>query len=303
MTYRAAVSPATALGALLAAWAWSLGALLLARAVGWPVAFPAFVAYLGGAILLALGFAFAYSAYAGLALRYVVEDDALIIKLGPLERVIPLSEVERVVPGYALPPSQVRGASWWGLHLGRARLGAVAEAIVYSTHHRRDQLLYLVTPSATFAISPQQPSRLTRAMQLHPGAGASPTPAPGTGLAPAARRQWPAPAIGPFWQDRSSKALVLMALGLNLALFGFLFAVLPSLPEFLPLGFPPGLGERLGSRDEVLELPLVALVVLAINTPLALLLHARERVASYLLLGSAAGLQVLLWAATAAAVA
>ncbi|MFQ5878972.1 MAG: PH domain-containing protein [Dehalococcoidia bacterium] len=295
MTYHAAPTPATALGGLLAVWAWAVGSLVLAWAAGWPVAFTTFLAYLSGASLLGLGFVFAYWAYAGLALRYVVEGETLTIKLGPAQQVIPLAQVERVVPGHALPSPRVQGVSWWGLHIGRAHLGSVGDTIVYSTHHSHEQLLYLVTPTGAFALSPQQPSRFTRAVQLRPEADAS------RQMQPQTRRL--ALAAQPFWQDRRGQVLALLGLGLNLALFGFIFAVLPGLPDSIPLAFPPGLAERLGSKDEVLELPLVALAVLAVNTALALVLHARERAAAYILLGGAVGLQALLWIATAAAVA
>jgi hypothetical protein len=255
-------------------------------------------------MLAALGFAFVYWVYASLTMRYELKNDSLLIQLGPVQESIPLNEVLRIVPGYTLPAPQVNGVNTWGLHIGKANLGPEGgQALVYSTHHRPEQLLYIVTMKRTYAISPEQTSRFTRALQMALPAGrahrmtapAAPTGSPWL--------TWFDVMSHPIWWDHKAQLLVVGGLVLNLLFFGFLFAVFPGLPENLDLAFPPGLADRLGSKDEIMELPLVALVVFAVSTIVALLLHARERAAAYLLLMAAVGIQVLLWSASLASIA
>jgi hypothetical protein len=269
------------------------------RAVGWPVSFTAFLAYFFGASLVPIGFVFAYWAYASLAMRYELKNDTLLIQLGPVQQAIPLAEVLRIVPGYTLPLPQVKGVNMWGLHIGRAAMGPEGETIIYSTHYRPEQLLYVVTAKNTFAISPQQPSRFVRALQsaLPAAAGTQRYIAP---VRPSLQRLNIVEQT--FWRDRRGLALVLAGLGLNLLFYGFLFAVFPGLPDTMHLSFPPELAERLGPKEELLELPLIALIVLLANTVVAFLLHARERAAAHLVLMAAVGIQVLLWGASMASI-
>jgi hypothetical protein len=305
MVYRTATTPSTLIGLLLVAWCWTLGSLLLARAVSWPVSFPAYLAYVSGAVLAALGFGFVYWVYASLTMRYELKNDSLLIQLGPVQQSIPLNEVLRIVPGYTLPAPQVNGVNTWGLHIGKANLGPEGgQALVYSTHHRPEQLLYIVTMKRTYAISPEQPSRFTRALQTALPAGGEHRTAAALAPVPMSspRLTWFDVMAHPFWWDRKGQLLVIGGLALNLLFYGFLFAIFPGLPDNLDLAFPPGLAERVGSKNEILELPLVALVVFAASTVVALLLHARERAAAYLLLMAAVGTQVLLWGASLASI-
>ncbi len=301
MVYRTATTPSTIIGALLVVWCWTLGSLLLARAVSWPVSFPAFLAYVFGALLAALGFGFVYWVYASLTMRYELKNDSLLIQLGPVRQSIPLGEVLRIVPGYTLPAPRVNGVSSWGLHIGRANLGPEGgQALVYSTHHRPEQLLYIVTMKRTYAISPEQPSRFTRALQTALPAGGEHRAASASTNSPVLN--WFDIIAHPFWWDRKGQLLIIGGLVFNLLFYGFLFAIFPGLPDNLHLSFPPGLAERVASKNEILELPLVALVIFAGSTVVALLLHARERAAAYLLLMAAAGTQVLLWGASLASI-
>jgi uncharacterized membrane protein len=101
-----------------------------------------------------------------------------------------------------------------------------------------------------------------------------------------------------LWRDRTAQGLLALA-GLTMAtLFGRLCWRYPSLPGRLALHFDAtGQVDRIGQRSELFTLPVIGLIVLAVNLTLGFLLYRRERVGAYLVWGSAAAVHVLLWMA------
>ena len=90
---------------------------------------------------------------------------------------------------------------------------------------------------------------------------------------------------------------------LNLALWGYVFAVYPDLSNEITIEFPP-IGDitTLESRDEILKIPGTASVILGVNLLASFVFQPRERAATYLLLSGTALFQVVFWAAAIVAV-
>ena len=154
--------------------------------------------------------------------------------------------------------------------------------------------MYLKTPSMAYAFSPRDSDRFVAAVErARQGGTASGSPVVERGLI----------AAHPIWQDRIAQLLVVIAVIMNAALWGFVLAIFPDLSNQITIEFPP-IGDvvTLQSRDEILQIPATASAFLVANLLGALMFHPRERAATYLLLSGSVFVQVVFWVAAAVAV-
>ena len=290
--------PQRALGTVVGAAAslipLALALALLAKASGWPISFPQFLAYVGAGGLVVLSLVFGFWAYGCASLRYVLDGRGLTIVWGPLKHFVSIDRIKGLVHGRGEHQPKVQGLSWWGYHIGRGHAQGLGRVLFFSTHRSPEELVYVRTAEATYGLSPQDPLRFIMETKRFQKAG---QPVDG----PAVRRQLPA--AHPIWADRMAQQLVGTALLLNLALWGYLFAVYPDLSREITIQFPP-IGDitALHSRQEILKIPGTATAFLAANLLAALGFQWREPAATYLLLSGAVLLQVLFWVAAAVAV-
>ena len=160
---------------------------------------------------------------------------------------------------------------------------------MHATQPPRQQLV-AVTDQGCYVISPHDPEEFLQDLALRRDLGVIRRPEQRwerTGLA-----SWP------IWRDRGFWFVVLFALGLNVALFGFIVSQYPSLPERIPLSLHvQGLVERIASREFLLAIPAVGTAVLFINTLLGMVFHRHERLGALLLAFTVLGVQPLLWLA------
>jgi hypothetical protein len=103
-------------------------------------------------------------------------------------------------------------------------------------------------------------------------------------------------------RDRYMWALVIVALIVNLGLFGYLileFNRTPlALPPLVPLHFDVnGEPDRIEPANGLFSLPQIGLIVIIGNLALGALMYRREPLATYLLAGTAIVIQLLLWLA------
>ncbi len=104
-------------------------------------------------------------------------------------------------------------------------------------------------------------------------------------------------------RDRFLWALVIIALVVNLGLFAFLIIQFNSLPPLVPLHFDAGGDpDRIEPASALFSLPQIGMIVIAGNFALGALMYRRERLATYLLVGTAIAIQFLLWFAAIAIV-
>jgi len=283
-----------AAAAFLSAIAAVLATALIVKATTWPVSLTQFVAIVSATVLIALAVVFAFWAYACYTLHYTVDRNGLTIAWGTIRHYIPMERIEGLSAGRGEDRPDLWGLSWPGLRVGRALVGG-KEVLFYSTHRSPEEIVYVRTPSATYAVSPQDPARFMAEVERF-RQSAKP------GGSETVQRD----IVGshPIWADRVAQILALAAVLTNLALWGYVFAVYRDLSPQITIEFPP-LGEitDVHSRNELLVIPAAALAVLAVNLVAGLAFQWRERAATYLLLSGSVFLQLLFWVSAGIAVA
>jgi len=283
-----------AAAAFLSAIAAVLATALIVKATTWPVSLTQFVAIVSATVLIALAVVFAFWAYACYTLHYTVDRNGLTIAWGTIRHYIPMERIEGLSAGRGEDRPDLWGLSWPGLRVGRALVGG-KEVLFYSTHRSPEEIVYVRTPSATYAVSPQDPARFMAEVERF-RQSAKP------GGSETVQRD----IVGshPIWADRVAQILALAAVLTNLALWGYVFAVYRDLSPQITIEFPP-LGEitDVHSRNELLVIPAAALAVLAVNLVAGLVFQWRERAATYLLLSGSVFLQLLFWVSAGIAVA
>ncbi len=285
MLYRPPRVRGALIASILTGWAGILAGLLFVRAVTLDVSLAMFLAYVGSISCAGLAALLLYWTQAIVTLRYIVDRNALAIQFGGVRQLIPLTSIERLIPGRNVAEPQISGLNAPGLHVGRGFVERVGDTLFYSTHTKRDQLLYVVTAEKSYALTVEDPSAFAQAIQDRQGKEVVKT------------RQGPIrttlSAQG-FWSDPAACALLALAVLLGLSLGGYVFWRYPGLPGSMEFAFPPlGGVVRVAARKEILQIPFTALAILAVNIAIGLLVHRVERMAAYVLWGSAAMLQLL----------
>ena len=278
------------IGSALTLWCFAFSGALLWRGLTQPIDLPAVGSYAAATFFFGLGCLFTYWTYSCLTLRYYLDRNGLTIHWGDIRQLIPMDRIERLVPGRELPAPKVSGVSWPGHHAGRAQVGDLGEVIFYSTHRTHEELLYVVTPAQTYAISVPDEARFAEDLQGHQKMGqlvSLPQVTERTSLAAQS-----------FWQDPIAQALALASMLACAVTLGYVFHQYPGLPDSIPLAFPSlGGVTRVDGKRELLTIPVTGLGLLAVNLVLSFILHAWERAVSYLLFLAAIGAQIMLLSA------
>lgn len=277
------------LGLTIAAALASLGLLwlLTTRPISASFFFLALAALIGVALVGVLG----YWTCGFYTLRYRVDRNGLVITWGVLRQVIPVTNIERLAPGTELDPhTRIRGFTWPGYYVGVGHDPNLGPVLSYATRPREEQLL-IITPTQVYAISPRDPAAFKLEYELRARLGPTVALTQGAILSRLARL--------PLWHDRPLWVLAGLTALSNVLLFGYVSWQHPYLPELLPLHFGiQGQVDRIGERTELFLLPIIGLIVLAINALWGFLIHLRERFGTYILLLAALVVQTLLWVAT-----
>ena len=291
--------PPRALGVIvgggLVAWAVVGAGLAIQVAVGAPAEFKTLLAWAVAVVLAGLAVAFANWTYGLFSMAYVIDADNLTVECGFRRVVIPIASIQRMIPGRTLDEAHVEGLNWWGCHIGTADVKRVGYTMFYSTHSAPEELLYLVTSEAAYALTVLDQAAFAEEIQGRAVVGAVqrvPQRSIATGLA-----------AFPFWRDRVAIAMAGLSALACLALGGYLLLQYPGLPRVVQLNFPAlGGVVRIGEKDELLRIIYLGVAVLAANSVLGVLVHARERAAGLWLFASGGMLQAVLLAAAVTAV-
>jgi len=231
-----------------------------------------------------------YWLYGLFSLSYILDRNGLVIRWGPLRQVVPMGNIERIVPAEAVHvPMRFYGVAWPGYRVGKGYVKGVGSLRVYATCPLRGQLL-VITPSQIYGISPSNPQAFLKDFERRAGLGIVHRMEQITH-----RSAWMSL---PIWRDRQAQALIFAGFLLNLWLVAYICKAYPGLPRILPLHFD-SLGEvdRVGERTELFILPIIGWMVQMFDTSAGLLLHPRQTTGSYLLFVAAVLVQALLWAA------
>jgi len=274
-------------GGAFAAWAFVAAILAFEVGRGAQAEFKTFLAWAVAAVCLALGAVFANWAYSLFNLSYVIDRDALSIKWGFRRVTIPITAIQRMVPGRTLDVAQVRGLNWWGCHVGHAEVKRVGFTLFFSTHSTPDELLYLVTTGEAFALTVLDQAAFAEEIQSR------------AAMEPVDEYIQRSAAMGvaaiPFWRDRTA----VTALGISAAacsvLCAYVFSLYPGLPNVVELSFPSLSGVvRVGNKSELLRMAYLGAGLLAFNAVAGIALHARERAAGLWLMAGSGLLQAVL---------
>jgi hypothetical protein len=278
------------IGAALSIWCFAFTVALVWRGLSEPIDLPAFGAYMAATLFFGLGCLFAYWTYSCLTLRYHLDRNGLTIHWGDIRQLIPMDRIERIIPGRELPSPKVNGVSWLGHHVGHAEVEGLGDVVFYATHRTHEELLYVVTPAQTYAISVPDEARFAAELQGHQRMGQQ------VSLPQVTERT--SIAAMTFWYDPAALVLALAAVVACALTLGYTFQQYPGLSDSIPLAFPSLGGiTRVDDKRELLAIPLTGIGLLAINLVLGFALHAWERGVSYLLFLAGIGAQLMLLAA------
>jgi len=234
--------------------------------------------------------------YHGLvALRYYLDRNALVIACGAFSHVVPLDCVLGGVPGSQVVVSRgFRGIGWPGYLRGYMRLRGLGALEVHSSQPLERQLV-VVTRSRCYGISPPDAEQFSRALEVRRALGATRTMAQAVEYAPLATL--------PVWRDWWFWVPIALALVANVGLFGFVAGVYGRLPGRVLLRLDPS-GEiaRVVPKASLLLVSGIGTLTLGVNSVLGFLLHRRERLGAYLLVGVGLAIQPILWQAVLAIV-
>lgn len=298
-SYRSGLVGLAAAGALLAGAA-GLGGWLISRTEVSihqplsPLVFGLSLAFLLDVILLIL---LLYWSIAALRLRYRLNRNGLVIYWGASQLVVPMERIQAVVAGSELADGKerspkwrsFRGVGWAGLRAGRARLPDNRPARVFTTASLAQSTLVL-TPDCAYVLSPRDPSAFIEAWRVRRPLG------PTQSWREEERRARFLEL--PLWRDRMAWTLIGLSLLANLALQGYLTSIFDRLPAMLSFHFDLlGQADRIANRSEILHLPQVALLMLALDLVLGFIVYRRQQLAAYLVWGGGLVLQWLVWGA------
>jgi len=112
-------------------------------------------------------------------------------------------------------------------------------------------------------------------------------------------RLLPAFATWRIWRDKTALTLLILAIALNLALFGLSAARFPAAPAQVALHFDANGGvDRFGEKSQLFIPPFLGLITLGVSVALGLVLYGRgETLAAFMMWGGSAATQVLFFVA------
>ena len=285
----------TLYGLAVSLFALVAGGLLLYQGLTMAAQLAQILPLLAGTLLLLIGLLFAYWTWGCSSLRYVVDRNALSIRWGNVQQIVPLANIEKLIPAGA-GAVQIEGVNWKGHHIGRGDVPDIGEVLFYSGHRFPNEVLYVVTPSEAYGISVPDHVFFAQTVQSNQSRG------PLFEQRQAVRR-WGIAAQS-FWLDPVARILTLVMVGAFIAVLGYVLDMYPGLSQSVPLRFPSlGGVVRVADKSELLDIPRSAFGFLAVDIVLAALLHSWERMVGYVLLLAGIAIQAMLLVAAIVAVA
>lgn len=293
MQYRPARTPGLVAGGALTGWALAVALLLLAIGMSRELGFEGWLAYSASLAAAAIAVLFGYWTWALWTLSYDLDRNALLIRWGWTQQVIPLGSIERLVPASAVAIPRAPGVSWWGSQIGRAIVEPIGPVLCYATDRVPEQMVYVVTSQQTYALTIDDPQEFAREVLIRQELG------------PTARLQYQVRRGGPALLRTNDRIALLIAL---LAVLGGASVWLQialrhgAVPATVPVHLTAGEAAEFFARPTLIEIGSAATIILIAGLAIGLLVHARERVAGRLVFAGAAVAQVIFFAATAIAI-
>ncbi len=240
-----------------------------------------------GGVLLPWGFAYRQLAYA-------MTESALRIEWLGRSLVLPYPAIQGIYTGQRLAGSATAEVPRWpGINVGPARVRALGPLRFFATSTDQSQLTFITVEHGGVIVSAQDPTAFQTALIDHveryeQAAVGDEQPSTWTEREPS-RAPWTA--LADRWLPICA-GLGTLALLLVLAIICVRYE---SLPDQLPFHFDAsGVTSQIAPKSDLLRLPLLGLICLAVNWTLGVAVHPRERVLGRLLWLGAIIVQVVL---------
>ena len=251
---------------------------------------------IGASFFAAIAVLYAYWTWACYSLSYVVDRDALSIRWGGIRQIIPILNIERLIPAAEHESPNIEGVNWTGHHVGRADVVDLGEVLFYSAHRSMADVLYVQTPTQVYAVSIMDSVFFAQTVQSNQSRG------PLLDQRQVVER-WGI-AGQTFWLDQQALVLAAALVASFFAVLGYVLEIYPDLAQSVQLRFPSFGGiVRVSDKEALLDIPRSAAGFVVLNLALAVALHGWERMVSYVLLLAGITIQVVLLVGAIVAVA
>lgn len=261
-----------------------LGQILRGPPESWPVDLTVYARALALLGLLLLGGALAYRVGSALTLGYELDRNGLYITWLGNRAVVPLEQIQRVDVGAqaSLPFALFRGLAYY---YGQGQTTDGRRLHLFATQPLA-QCLVVLTPEDAYAISPADHESFVQDLEQRRNLGAT---------KPLASAFDPSRLfLYAFWNDSTVRVMLLVALAVNLLVFGILATRYPALAPMVQMRFDAaGQAADLRPRHQVLFLPLAAFGLSLLNMALGLLVYRRQQLGARLLQGASVVVQLL----------
>jgi len=196
-------------------------------------------------------------------------------------------------PGGSLLPSLKAKmkpfSTWKGCYIGKGQVDPLGEVQFYATVPFEHCLL-ISTEKAIYAISPQTAQQFQIEFNLRRNLGATENVREGVEGGFILNH--------PLWHDWLGRGLLLAGILANIALFVFLLIRFPTLDNVLRIHFNKfGEVDRLGTKADIMWLPLIGLLALFCNSIFGAIVHVKDRIPALLLYASTVVVQFMVWVA------
>jgi hypothetical protein len=294
--FRPASSKGALLGFAVAGACLLIAVVLLYKALQMDIELAQIAPFAASTGFVVLAGLFGYWAWGCQTLRYTVDRNALSIRWGGLEQIVPINSIERLIPASNDEAVNVEGVNWAGHHFGRAAVEGFGDVLFYSGHRSVEEVLYVYTPAQTYAISVPDHHAFAQSVQANQARG------PLFEQRQALHRG--GVSAQTFWADNFALILAGLLVAAFFVVLGYVLQTYPDLAQTVALRFPSFGGiARLSDKSALLDIPRTAAGIAAINLLLAVVMHSWERMVSYVVLIAGILIQVVLLVAAIVAVA
>ncbi|HEX5690905.1 MAG TPA: PH domain-containing protein [Roseiflexaceae bacterium] len=257
----------------------------------WPIDLAIYGRLLAVLVLLAIGGALLYRIAAVLTMSYDLDRNGLYINWLGNRAVVPLDQIYSVDLGLTAERLPWRALQWIGYRWGQGKTAEGKRLHLFATQPL-SRVLVVYTGAEAYAISPADHEAFVQDLEQRRNLGATKSLTPSF----EASRIF----LYAFWNDRTVRILLLLAVGLNLLILALLAARYPLLGATVPMRFNAiGQIAEPRPRHQVLFLPLAALGLALLNTVLGLAFYRRQQLGARLLQGASIVVQILFGIAVA----
>jgi hypothetical protein len=278
------------LGVALAGASWfsvRLAQLLAGPPESWQLGLGAYGLVLGLLASLLLAGALVYRAAAAFTLGYELDRNGLYITWLGNRAVVPLELIQSVDIGLVADRIPWRLVQGIGYYWGQGRTSDGKRLHLFATQPPA-RCLVVYTADEAYALSPADHEAFVQDLEQRRNLGAT-KPLAASTIEPS--RVF----LYAFWNDRTVRALLLIAFTLNLLILALLAIRYPALEPMVRMRFDAaGQVADLRPRHQVLFLPLAAFGLSLLNTVLGLLFYRRQQLGARLLQGASVMVQLLL---------